>query len=822
MRSYRGLIPRYVFHQWKRSFLITAGIILSVALLIFSITFIKNIKVNVVENSLKKHGFFHTQVSNVTPEQFNLLKNYHKAEKIGTISAGILNIPDKDLKLQLRHYDDNALEIFTVQPRQGRMPANGNEVVLEDWVIQRLQIQSMLNQTVTIGNQSFTLVGIMDNQQGTKSSGTSLAYTTDQVINNVFEGNRKKVTAFIQLKEKYVQSGIDMDTATSELQLDLGLLKDNVDSNDRLYYALESLNQRDLPSYLIMAVNILTTVISIYNIFHISVLEKIKQYGTLRSIGATPRQIRNIVLGEAALLGLVAIPVGLLLGVVCVNLVYDIFYSNEHSNYILPTFIEITITVAISMFTIYLSAIRPAIWAGKVSPLETMKPQTADVITNSSKYKKSVWGRWLGITGHIAYQNITRNKSRFVITTLSMSISIVLFIGNSYFVTSQDPASLIRNSFYWNADYYMKYGNQTSNGFTEDVVQQLKSIDGISAVYPTSFHFGYLYLPQVKGSEKYNQFLSKMQSEMAEIPQQSGAHSTPMKLYGYSDEILKKAENYLVSGSINPERMRSGNEVVLVESPDNPKTMLQVGDVIEIGRQLDLGMDSKEIKYSPDVTKVKIGAIVKDFPVFEGYEGLRIISQESFYKAFTENMVYKKIDIVLHPDADVTYVENQMSSIAKQTGVGWVSFENQKASVEDDIKQVTNMLYGFIAIITIIGIFSIMNTITTNLLTRVQEFGVLRAIGMTNNQLRQMIRWEGLMYGIISSLWGIIIGFIITGAAYCIVNQAFPNLIPTWEPPIISSIVASLGSILVSLLATLVPLRKIQSLTIIESIRTTD
>ncbi|MNI74495.1 hypothetical protein D3C73_1305820 [compost metagenome] len=80
-----------------------------------------------------------------------------------------------------------------------------------------------------------------------------------------------------------------------------------------------------------------------------------------------------------------------------------------------------------------------------------------------------LYQKWFGISGHLAFQNLLRSKSRFIVTVVSMSVAIVLFIGVHYFVSVQDPAASIRHQFLWESEYYLYAGsNREGRGFTDE------------------------------------------------------------------------------------------------------------------------------------------------------------------------------------------------------------------------------------------------------------------------------------------------------------------------------------------------------------------
>lgn len=185
---------------------------------------------------------------------------------------------------------------------------------------------------------------------------------------------------------------------------------------------------------------ILTSVYCIKNSFNISITEKIRQYGMLASVGATRRQIKSSVKTEAAMLGVVGIPVGTMSGILASLILVKVvnvlsagwlnFALSFHTS--LPALI---LAVIMSIATIYFSATGSARRAAKVTPLEAIR-NTKEIKIKSAKLKTpAIIGRIWGIGGVISYKNIKRNNKKYRTTVTSIVICSVTFIVISYFMS---------------------------------------------------------------------------------------------------------------------------------------------------------------------------------------------------------------------------------------------------------------------------------------------------------------------------------------------------------------------------------------------------
>ena len=128
------------------------------------------------------------------------------------------------------------------------------------------------------------------------------------------------------------------------------------------------------------------------------------------------------------------------------------------------------------------------------------------------------------------------------------------------------------------------------------------------------------------------------------------------------------------------------------------------------------------------------------------------------------------------------------------------------------------MIYGIAAVIAFIALFSVINTLNSNIILRKREFGLMRAVGASNSQLKKMVVLEGAIFGIISAVWGTLLG---TSLAYILYNLAKKELsYLNWSLPLPVIFGAIVVSILIGILATIAPMKRLSRLKIIEAINT--
>ena len=494
MKSYAEITYRYLKRQKKRTLLTVIGIILSVALITSIGTMVISARDMMIRNEIERTGDYHAIFQNTPNDKVNIVRNYVGVENsalTSNIGTGILSQITNDERQQtpesppyryvdIKGYDKDAFDILPITLKEGRLPENDGEIILEYWVPDYLPNRPKIGDLITLP------IGIRVDEAGNELP------PDGWLENEVFqEKDTRKYTivGFFDPKfvwvGQYITTGVtfldsnslsrdmeygvyvkmdsvkDIHNRTREIAENLDLYRYegdnnqvdyNIKYNERLLRLSAQSLDMDLNNSLIailifiIILIIVSTVAVIYNAFHISVLERISQFGILRCVGASPTQIRNIVLKEAWILSLIGIPTGLVSGVLAMQVV---MYFVDKLNFDLLEGLTIVISplvfivsTVIGAITVFLSALGPAKQAGKIPALEAVRNTDSLKKEAFDKIKKStITRKLLGIEGEIAYKNLRRNRKRFKITVFSMIISIVLYIVFSSFMTFMLKAS---------------------------------------------------------------------------------------------------------------------------------------------------------------------------------------------------------------------------------------------------------------------------------------------------------------------------------------------------------------------------------------------
>ena len=829
--SYKQLTGKYLKKNRKRTILTIIGIMLSVALISTIGLFFKGIQDAEIQDAINSGGAYHISFGKTNEKLISKIVNNPKVSRFGfyTMSKEI-SIGDK-LKVNIITATDKALELFPFKAKSGRLPEKQNEIVMEKWVSSHIDKNAKVGKKIKVNNKEYTLVGILEDNVQNQIEGNGIILSKN---NNI-----KKTNAALLVE---ISSKTNLKTAVNELK-QLGE-KNTVTENT---YLLQMLGAGDESSgfeglYIALAIIIgivlISTIAVIYNSFQISIVERIKQFGLLRAVGTTPRQIRKIVLREASILAAIAIPLGLICSIIAI---YGIILAFKliGADSVIPMKVSISpmvlsISAVVGLFAIYLSALVPAYFAGRISPLNAISGRTSITKEKIKRRKNRVIQRIFGFEGALAAKNIKRNKKRYRITVFSIVISVVLFVTfKSFMDMSLNMSSDINESK--NIHFsVVGNGNDTEKTIidnkTEDNIKEMKLVNKVYRVYNPYYFDGLI---------NKNDKVKEIQ-DMGNIYQKTtldGVEKTQIRssIGIYDKEALEVSKKYLQSGKIDIEKLNNENGVILInknivydqntnKSYFGPIANVKVGDEVDLQYDASGGSQSNKLNMKFDkkkMKKVKIMAILSSDPFnFKGSSnGLKIITTEKIGKKLIgvrdikPNALNIVIKDVKNEDAGKAGIENVIKSNGSLTVINNID-NNRKG--KSSILMVEILLYGFVLVVSLIGSVNIVNTLTTNIILRKREFATLKSIGLTQKGLKKMIVLEGLLYGMVGAVYGSIVG---TGISYLLFKSMGDFREFGWMVPWQAIGIATAASLIIGYVSVLSPLSRIKESNLIQSVR---
>lgn len=582
---------------------------------------------------------------------------------------------------------------------------------------------------------------------------------------------------------------------------------------------------------------ILTSVYCIKNSFNISITEKIRQYGMLASVGATRRQIKSSVKTEAAMLGVVGIPVGTLSGILASLILVKVvnalsagwlnFALSFHTS--LPALI---LAVILSIATIYFSATGSARRAAKVTPLEAIR-NTKEIKIKSAKLKTpAIIGRIWGIGGVISYKNIKRNKKKYRTTVTSIVICSVTFIVISYFMSM--AFSMVGMS-YASADYNIGINMSYKKDIHIDIEKLSKLVSGIEGVDDYLVGAGYDFdVDKPEYTKEYGEYCRQLYDDSEDVSQmflitvlddksydkyasdagiKNAAAGAILVNKGTFDVYNENSSKY-VKKEMELYKYKAGDTIECgynvyddafsddnaaegdTESSTDDNNAVE-GDT-ESGTEDNSGYVDEEtinngVRKTVDVTIV--GVTDKVPTGYKGYGNttLLFMNQKGFESLWADGKSGNELKpghasysaYVVAENAD-EYQDTFEKETEGNTEYSQISFyvSNLDKQMRDE-KSLFTLLgvfaYGLIVVIALIGITNIINTLSTGMELRSREFATLRSIGMTDKQFAGMVRLESVFISVKALVIGVPLGILISYLLCVMMNRMDDAII--YEPP---------------------------------------
>ena len=795
----------------KRTIVTIIGISLSVALICAITTFTVSIQKAMLEREIKTNGNYHIRVQDVSKESEKYLENNAKIEEL-QISQEVGYAPLEESQNEnkpfayIEGYDEKLLQNGGIVLVDGRLPENENEIVIPEHVIQngkvdwnvgdtieldignRYKGEDVLNQSnpyytdqdrldrkesgieddleqetfVASTKKTYTIVGIMErlNSESYSAPGYTMITKLDKI------DDTKNVNMSIILKDPTEVYEFE-DYLKNDLQID----EINISENQDLLYYMGIFKSDRVETFVItmlvivIGIIVLTSAFVIKNSFSISLTEKTRELGMIASVGATAKQIRKSIFFEGAILGLISIPLGIAIGIVAIGIVLAIVNGiiNSGSTPLIDNFeLQLTISwgaiivaIIVSIVMIIISLIRPSYRAGKISPIDAIRESSDVKIKNNRKRKNKEYKltkKLFGIEGVIARKNFRRSRKRYRTTIFSIFLSIVLFISMNAFAESVfGLSSLEYQESRINLTVYSS--NQTEEE-KEAYFNKIKDLDGIKEYAILKNAHAYIDNQKIY-MKKALEYYSEMDT---------------LVIYAIGDEAYR---NYVAELGLNYDEVK--DEAILCdtrllyeyeEEKDGVKRVetnllnLNEGDTLEYYNMQDEEGNLSEkgsIKIAKRADKYPLGSLFSN-----DTNPIIIISDEMM-----ENFEHSLVSMPINAE-DPYKLQEEIVEIDK-------SNQNNIYNAEEEVRAARNMnlivsifVYGFIAVISIIGVTNIFNTITTNMALRNREFAILKSIGMTNKEFKKMIHYESFIYGLKALIFGLPVGVALSYLIYTV------------------------------------------------------
>jgi len=830
----------------KRTIVTIIGIILSTALMVGIGLLFSSFQDLMIRDTIGYSGKYETKYNDVDLIKLNDIKNknftyfYEKPIGFSKIESSNEYKPYMYITSVNREYF-NELKLI-----EGYFPKNENEIVISNHVITNGGLNYKVGDIVTFtygsrnidgditlanselvdgefltneGTHTYKIVGIVD--RSNFESYSASGYTAFTLDVNSDKGNANLYVMFNKNKKIIKQS----EELAKELNYDGDI---NYNSTLLALYGESTYGNvmSSMGGMMIIMLSLVSIgcIIVIYNSFAISVMERKKEFGLLSSIGATKRQLSHTVFFEAVVVGVIGIILGILgayIGIGCVILIINNLISDmlEYKLHLVTNPLFIIIPVIFMIIVIGVSAFIPSRRASKVSPIEAIR-QNDDIKINKKRIRTNkLVNKLFGIEGEIALKNIKRNKKKYRVTIVSLFISIVLFISfSSYMNYTLNTASSVMGEVPY--DYQISY-------FGDDPNNDKEALDKINEI--------------VKSSD-VKEYVSYSVSNLSIIGN-----------YTYSDEYLDFYKSAYGENGIKALDNLKYQSIYILVLDDNSYNKykkligLDKDSVILLNRFKGVSYgNNKRVNYDipvinngninikicnfddndedVDTTKYcnknidNIFVTNKSFDLIEEFsymDDFKLIVNKKLYDSISDSSThYTQFNII---SDNTNNIDKLTKDLDKYSNVNYTNIKEAMRQANNLILVVKILMYGFISLVTLIGVTSVFNTISTSMALRKREFAVLRSIGLTNRGFNKILFFESLFFGMKSLIFAIPVSIGITVLIhYALADMvSISTIIIPWK-----YIIISIVSVFVIVLLTMMySTSKIKKHNIIEQIR---
>ena len=900
MSIFTKLTQRYLSKNKTRTIVTLIGIIVSMALFTAVIEgaysgyqFLKNREIavtgewQVIMNNVNEEGL----------EEVKTNKQIEKYENVYTLGwAEVTNENDGKPYLLVQSLGDTEHALFPINLVSGRMPEKEDEILLPENFIANAKEKYQVGDTITLETgqrfiekeqlsentpyqekeslknttkHTFTIVGIMERLPFEIEEFSCPGYTC---ITNGFHTDNQKLFLTIHSPSK-MQEFLMRQTISDSYVPHSDLL--------RFYGAFKASGER---SVLIGLTTVLVLLIAygsislIYNSFSISISERIRQFGIMRSIGASNRQIRRMVLFEAFLLAIIGIVLGIIVGCVGIGVTLAWVQNNFIVNItnkvglglrLVISPLPILIAVLICLVTTIVAAYIPAYKAIHKSAIEAIR-QSDEIIIKPNEVKTSkLTQKLFGFAGVMATKNFKRNKRKYRSTILSLALSVILFISAASLTQYVNRMLMIQSS----NDHKMNVMYNVYTDEQEDVVQRfnmIKAIPEIQNIAITQKIFDEVYIQRNYIASEYwtaenQQYLRRIKDavgvnvELIFVDDDAFENLCKENKIDSSSYFDKTSPKGLLYNHVIQQLVREGKAItrdVSVIDTDANNVPMFVREYKEIEGYASLHepyiKDGKQyylfypIEYieemkgyeNLDLRKAKLYPVEEidiDIPLVAGAqikENLFTLSRNTMQLIYPRSMA-----TTLFTNTDTNYIKRlsnpeigiqtdnhaivtqKLEKIKKDNG--WSAdqiydFDRDRQNNRMFILVINVFSYGFILLIGVISIANVFNTISTNIILRRKEFAMLRSVGMSEKGFQRMLNYECLIYGGRSLAIGLPISFIFSFFIHYVINQMVQV---DYFIPYVSVLLAIAMVFVVVFITMLYTTRKIRRNNVIEELR---
>lgn len=804
-------------HYKSKNILIGIAIILT-TLLLFVIPSIGKDMVEVNFAVINKiYPTWHALYRNVDESTVMKLAAHHDVKTYGLRSdAGYMNL--EDATVSMMYMDRTGMELYKVKLKEGQLPQKENDIVVSKGILEALGQNGKIGDTITVPYQilkddgldytkekDFRICGFLADNESSKEQKQYTSLVSEAFLKAEIPVEQVKYRFLLQVNGQKGNTTADYTETIQNIARQFGISEDDMNINKE-YLAANYVDPATIPVIVgIMLIVVLAGIITIYSVYYVSMNQRVREFGKLKAIGATKRQLRQIVLREGMGVALFAIPIGLLIGTVAVKVVLLQFVEHaKDSNVLITEAYKVVakgevqlyywwiylLTIAVTLCTVYLSLMKPMRMAAKVSEIEAMRYQGG-----SKRQKSSRKGYQFLNIGRLTKRNLAENKKKSTITIVSMAVTGIFVMMVATVLSCANPMESAKSSIVgqYEISPIVESGNkehpeyewaevQKNNPLNEGLKQQIEELDGVERV-------DVFTALKVSGGP----FEEKIGTEF---------------INGVPEEYAEELKKGITEGNVTYEELKSGDKVIL------DRALLHWYPDIKVGDKLKLNIHDGDNTFQKEIEVAAIGEYGSGLTNYnclimakEGAEKLTINNSSSYFQVIAD----KDYDEAL--EASLQAIVDGSGRLQMRT------WKNEYDTWENAMQMTRGACYAFIIILAAISIMNLINTMINSVHVRKKELGMMQAIGMSDRQLMKMLQLEGIFYTVGTLIISIGVGSLAGYPLFLYAKRTGMFDISTYHYPVTAAIIIILTLFVIQMLLAIFIAKSVRKDSLIERIR---
>ncbi|RHQ61027.1 ABC transporter permease [Blautia sp. AF25-12LB] len=804
-------------HYKSKNILIGIAIILT-TLLLFVIPSIGKDMVEVNFAVINKiYPTWHALYRNVDESTVMKLAAHHDVKTYGLRSdAGYMNL--EDATVSMMYMDRTGMELYKVKLKEGQLPQKENDIVVSKGILEALGQNGKIGDTITVPYQilkddgldytkekDFRICGFLADNENSKEQKQYTSLVSEAFLKAEIPVEQVKYRFLLQVNGQKGNTTADYTETIQNIARQFGISEDDMNINKE-YLAANYVDPATIPVIVgIMLIVVLAGIITIYSVYYVSMNQRVREFGKLKAIGATKRQLRQIVLREGMGVALFAIPIGLLIGTVAVKVVLLQFVEHaKDSNVLITEAYKVVakgevqlyywwiylLAIVVTLCTVYLSLMKPMRMAAKVSEIEAMRYQGG-----SKRQKSSRKGYQFLNIGRLTKRNLAENKKKSTITIVSMAVTGIFVMMVATVLSCANPMESAKSSIVgqYEISPIVESGNkehpeyewaevQKNNPLNEGLKQQIEELDGVERV-------DVFTALKVSGGP----FEEKIGTEF---------------INGVPEEYAEELKKGITEGNVTYEELKSGDKVIL------DRALLHWYPDIKVGDKLKLNIHDGDNTFQKEIEVAAIGEYGTGLTNYnclimakEGAEKLTINNSSSYFQVIAD----KDYDEAL--EASLQAIVDGSGRLQMRT------WKNEYDTWENAIQMTRGACYAFIIILAAISIMNLINTMINSVHVRKKELGMMQAIGMSDRQLMKMLQLEGIFYTVGTLIISIGVGSLAGYPLFLYAKRTGMFDISTYHYPVTAAIIIILTLFVIQMLLAIFIAKSVRKDSLIERIR---